>query len=721
MKKYIVQNITETLEKNYMPYAMSVIISRAIPEIDGFKPAHRKLLYTMYEMGLLKGKRVKSNDVVGQTMRLNPHGDSAIYETLVRLTRGNEALLHPFIDSKGNFGKQSSRDMAYAASRYTEVKLDTLCEEIFKDIDKNTVDFMDNYTGSSKEPVLLPTTFPNVLVTPNLGIAVGMASSICSFNLKEICDATIAFIKNPEIDLKKYISGPDFASGGELIYNEAETDTIFRTGRGSFKLRAKYRYDKKNSCIEIYQIPYTTTLELIIDKTIQLIKSNKIKEINDIRDETDLNGLKITIDIKRNCNPDILMGKLFKLTPLQDSFSCNFNILIEGKPMTLGIRQILDNWVKFRLKCISRRINFDIQKKSEKLHLLNGLSKILLDIDRAIKIIRDTDEDKEVIPNLMNSFEIDKIQADFIADIKLRNLNKEYFLNKIKETDDLKKEIEDLKFILEHENEMKNIISKELKEISKKFGIPRKTDIIHETKVEEISEDEFIPDYPVKLFLTKHNYFKKIPLVSLRFANEQNIKEDDYIIQESEATNKSDLLFFSNFRNVYKCKAYDIPDSKASVLGEYLENSLKLEEGEEIIYTVSTLDYSGNMIFGYENGKISKIPLSSYYTKINRRKLINSFGSKSECIFIDFCTEDKDYLLIRDKDRGLLISSSLISAKETKNSNGIQVFNLKQGSLITKILRADEFISEDIEYYRNNKIPSAGHFFVDQDKKSNNI
>ncbi|MDR2940201.1 MAG: topoisomerase IV [Clostridiales bacterium] len=700
---------------------MSVIVSRAIPEIDGFKPAHRKLLYTMYEMGLLKGKRVKSADVVGQTMKLNPHGDAAIYETLIRLTRGNESLLHPFIDSKGNFGKQSSRDMAYAASRYTEVKLDTFCEELFKDIDKDTIDFIDNYTGSMKEPILLPTTFPNILVTPNLGIAVGMASSICSFNLKEVCDATAAYLKDPGADIKKYIAGPDFASGGELIYNEAETESIYKTGRGSFKLRAKYRYDKKNSCIEVYEIPYTTTLEAVIDKIAQLVKTNKVREINDVRDETGLSGLKIAIDIKRNCDPGHLMNKLFKLTTLQDSFNCNFNILIDSKPMTLGIKDILFHWVNFRVKCLERKIAFDIEKKSEKLHLLNGLSKIILDIDRAIKIIRETEEDKNVIPNLIKYFEIDKTQADFIADIKLRNINKEYLMNKINETGELEAEVAHLKFILGNETELKNIISKELKEVSKKFGTQRKTEIIHGEKIEQLSEDDLIIDYPIKIFLTKHNYFKKIPNSSFRFANELNLKDDDYIITEASASNKSDILFFSTLQNVYKIKAYDIPGCKASSLGEYLINMLKLDDGEEILYVAATLGYSGYMVFGFENGKIAKIPLSSYATKINRRKLVNSYSAKSKCIFIDFVDEDKDYLIIRSNDRGLLISSALIPEKELKSSGGVQAFNLKKGSSVTKILRANEFVSDNIEYYRNTKIPSAGHFFTEKDKNSNNL
>jgi len=717
----IKQNITETLKKNYMPYAMSVIVSRAIPEIDGFKPSHRKLLYTMYLMGLLKNRRIKSADVVGQTMKLNPHGDGAIYETLVRLTRGNDALLHPFIDSKGNFGKQTSRDMSYAASRYTEVKLEKICEEVFKDIDKNTVDLVDNYNGQMKEPVLFPTSFPNVLVTSNLGIAVGMASNICSFNLREICNATIAFMKNENIDLKEYIEAPDFSTGGQLIYNEEIFEQIYNTGRGSFKVRGKYRFDKKNNIIEIYEIPYTTTIEAIIDKIISLVKLNKIREVNDVRDETDRNGLKITIDLKRGVEPDVLMNKLFAQTPLEDSFGCNFNILIDGKPMVLGIKPILDYWIKFRISCIHRKFLFEIEKKSAYLHLLKGLSKIILDIDRAIKIIRETETDKEVISNLMKSFEIDEIQANYVAEIKLRNINKEYLLKKIKETDDLEKEIENLKKIADNEKEIKKVIEKELKEISKKYGADRRTEVIRETALEVFEEEDYIEDFPLKLFFTQENYFKKISLASLRGASEQNLKEDDCILQEIDATNKSEILFFSNQQNVYKMKCYEISDCKASQLGEYLINSLQLGVGEEIIYVIATTDYEGNIIFGFDNGKIAKIPLKSYATKINRKKLVKGFTDKAKCVFMDFIPSDDDYVFIRDSDRALLFSSSLVNLKVTRNTVGVQVFNLKKGSVISKLMRKEDFAADDIEYYRSRKIPSAGHFLTDTDIKQNDF
>lgn len=715
------QNITSTLELNYMPYAMSVIVSRAIPEIDGFKPAHRKLLYTMYKMGLLNGNRVKSADVVGQTMRLNPHGDGAIYETLVRLSRGNEALLHPFIDSKGNFGKQTSRDMSYAASRYTEVKLDAICSEIFKDIDKNTVDFVDNYNGSTKEPTLFPTTFPNLLVTPNQGIAVGMASTICSFNLKEVCNATINFIKNPNVDFKKYLLAPDFSTGGALIYNEKEIDTVYETGRGSFKVRGKYRYDKKNNCIEIYQIPYTTTIEVIVDKIINLVKQNKIREVNDVRDETDLSGLKITIDIKKNSDPDLLMNKLFNMTTLQDSFSSNFNILIDGKPMTMGIRDILSNWCKFRIKCLQRQILFDINKKNEKFHLLTGLSKIILDIDKAIKIIRETEEDSMVLENLALGFDIDSIQSEYVAEIKLRNLNKEYLLNRISELDNLKKEIENLEALLNSDIKIRELICTQLKDISKKFGKPRKTEIIDESALTSVEIEDYIEDYPLKIFLTEHNYFKKISLVSLRSASEQNIKEDDKIMQELETTNKSDILLFSNKQNVYKAKAYDLPDCKASAMGEYLTNLLKIQdEDEQIIYIVDTINYSGFMLFGYENGKVAKVALSNYETKVNRKKLINAYSSKAPCVFIQFISEDKDYVAVRDIDKASLFSSSILDEAPQKNSPGTQILTLKKKSFMSRVLNALDFVSDNIEYYRTSKLPTGGHFILDKDKTNMN-
>ncbi len=719
MNNYIEQPITKTLELNYMPYAMSVIISRAIPEIDGFKPSHRKLLYTMYLMGLLKGNRTKSTNVVGQTMKLNPHGDMAIYETLVRLTRGNDALLTPFIDSKGNFGKQFSRDMAFAASRYTEVKLDKICEEIFKNIDKDTVDFIDNYDGSMKEPVLFPTTFPNILVTNNQGIAVSMASSICSFNLKEVCDVTIKFIKNENIDIKKYLKAPDFSSGGELIYNEKEINNIYQTGRGSFKLRGKYRFDKKNSLIEIYEIPYTTTVEAIIDKIINLVKTNKIKEINDVRNETDKNGLKIAIDIKKSANAELLMHKLYSMTPLSDSFSCNFNVLIDGVPKTMGVKEILTEWLKFRIQCIKRQTAYDLEKKKAKHHLLSGLSKILLDIDKAISIIRDTEEDNMVIPNLIDGFNIDKEQAEYIAEIKLRNLNKEYLLNRVKEREQLEKDMKELKDIYDSEELIKNIICMELKEVSKKHGKPRKTEIIYHEEVKEIEEHELIEDYTAKFFLTKENYFKKVTLVSLRSSGEHKLKDEDVIVQEIEANNKAEIIFFSDKSNVYKIKAYDIPEVKVSNIGHYLPNILGMEEDENILYFVITNDFKGHMLFVFENGKIAKIPLEAYQTKVNRKKLINAYSDKSNLISIKYILEDRDIILIRDNVKAILVNTSLIEEKTTKSSMGISVLVNDKNSKVTYCLENDEFLCESIEYYRITELPVNPNLILDNDKKKN--
>ena len=715
------QNITDTLELNYMPYAMSVIVSRAIPEIDGFKPSHRKLLYTMYKMGLLNGDRTKSSNVVGQTMKLNPHGDSAIYETLVRLTEGNFSLLHPFINSKGNFGKQYSRDMAYAAPRYTEVKLAKICNEIFADIDKNTVEFIDNYDATMKEPVLLPTTFPNILVSPNQGIAVGMASTICSFNLREICDTTIKYIKNENIDFLEHLKAPDFPTGGQLIYDKNQIRQIYETGKGSFKVRAKYSFDKKNSCIEITEIPYTTNIEAIIDKVIQLAKSGKIKDITDVRDETDLNGLKITIDIKKSADPDKIMHKLYSSTPLSDSFSCNFNLLIDGHPKTLGVKEILNEWIKFRVNSIKNQLAFDINKKSEKFHLLEGLAKILMDIDKAINIIRNTELEAMVVPNLMSGFDIDEKQAEYIAEIKLRNINKEYILNRIKEIDSLKAEISELKDTLENETKVKNIICSQLKNVSKLYGKDRMTEIITSNDIMEISDEDLIEDYGIKLFLTKQGYFKKISLVSIRSSSDQKLKEDDEIIFEEESTNKSEILLFSDKFNVYKLKANDIVDCKASSLGDYLNNILSLEEDENIIYFCSTIDYSGYMIFGYENGKISKINLTSYQTKVNRKKLINAYSNKSKLIFLTKIDEDCDLFIMRDNDKASVVNTSLIQSNSTKNSTGIKVYTLKQKSIVSKINFKDSFITDDIEYYRSKKIPTTGHFIQEKDKTKNNI
>lgn len=715
------QKITDTLELNYMPYAMSVIVSRAIPEIDGFKPSHRKLLYTMYKMGLINGSRTKSSNIVGQTMKLNPHGDGAIYETLVRLTEGNASLIAPFIDSKGNFGKQYSRDMAFAAARYTEAKLANICNEIFADIDKNTVEFVDNYDSSTKEPILLPTTFPNILVNPNQGIAVGMASSFCSFNLSEMCEATINYIKDDSCDLLKYIKAPDFPSGGELIYNEQELRHIYATGRGGFKVRSKYLFDESNSCIEIYEIPYTTNIESIIDKIILLVKNGKIKDVTDVRDETDLKGLKITIDIKKSTKPDMLMHKLFSLTPLSDSFSCNFNLLIDGRPKTLGISGILKEWVIFRTSSIKRQISYDIDKKSAKLHLLEGLSKILMDIDKAISIIRNTENEIEVVPNLIKGFSIDAIQAEFIAEIKLRNINKEYILNRIKELDTLASEISELMETLKNEVKIKNIICSQLKAVSKKYGKPRKTDIIIESDIEEITQDDLIEDYGIKLFLTEQNYFKKISLVSMRSASDQKLKEDDYILYEVETTNKSDILFFSNRHNVYKLKANDVTDCKASGLGDYLSNLLGLENDEKIIYITATTDYSGYMIFVYESGKAAKVSLSAYATKVNRKKLINAYSAKSKLIYMSHIDTDIDLVLTRNLDKATLFNTELLPPNSLKNATGVQVYTLKKNSLATALFTSDQFITDNLEYYRTKKLPTTGHFIQEVDKSKNNI
>ncbi len=703
------QAITDTIEQNFMPYAMSVIVSRAIPQIDGFKPAHRKLLYTMYKMGLLTGGRVKSADIVGQTMRLNPHGEGAIYETLVRLTRGNGALLHPFVDSKGNFGKVYSRDMAYAASRYTEAKLDAFCAEVFKDIDKDNVEFSDNYNGTMKEPLLLPTTFPNVLVTPNMGIAVGMASSIAPFNLIEICNAAIAYLKDENCDFTKIVLAPDFPTGGELIYDAAAIKQIYETGRGSVKLRAKFTFDKKNSCIEITEIPYSTTIEAIIDKIIALIKANKIKDITDVRDETGLAGLKIAIDIRRSANPDVIMHKLFQLTPLSDSFSCNFNILVNGRPKTMGIREILDEWLTFRIDCVSRRVRFDLNKHREQLHLLAGLSKILLDIDKAIAIIRGTEEDKLVIPNLMKGFDIDEKQAEYIAEIKLRNLNKAYLLNKTNEMDALRRAIEELEQLLNDGNKMNALIAKELREVAKKYGTERKTSIVHEHEIEVPEEAELVADYAVRLFLTEHNYFKKLAVTSLRFANEQTLKPDDRLIATIDTTNRAEILFFTDKMNVYKMKASEFADQKPSAYGDYLPNVLGLSD-ERILYMAATTDYSGFVIFAYENGKVSKIVLSAYQTKMNRKKLVNAYSDKSPLVFMGYYPTETDLVIYRGTDKALLINTELVPAMTQKNAQGVQVLTLKRNSSLTRVVSAAESDLTELERYRSAKIPSSGHF-----------
>ncbi|MBQ7033899.1 MAG: topoisomerase IV [Clostridia bacterium] len=702
----IEQQITDTLEKNYMPYAMSVIISRAIPEIDGFKPSHRKLLYTMYKMGLITGTRTKSANIVGQTMKLNPHGDAAIYETMVRLTAGNEALLHPFVDSKGNFGKQYSRDMAYAAPRYTEAKLDAICTELFGEIDKNTVDFTDNYDGTMKEPVLLPVTFPTILVNPNQGIAVGMASNICSFNLRELCDATVAFLKSEKADLRAVMPAPDFSTGAYLILNEEEMDRIYETGRGSFRLRARYNYDKKNNCIEIYEIPYTTATEVIIDRVVDLIKNNKIREITDIRDETDLGGLKLTIDLKRGTDPDKLMARLYKLTPLEDSFNCNFNILIDGQPRVMGVREILKEWTRFRRGCICRRLEFDIKNKKDKLHLLLGLKKILLDIDKAIRIVRETELDEEVVPNLMAGFGIDKVQAEFVAEIKLRNLNKQYILKRTAETDALAGEIEKLSYILSNDNEVKKLIIASLKETAKKYGKDRKTEIISGDDVETVSVAEEVEDYNLKIFFTKENYFKKISLVSLRSAGDQKLKEDDVIISEFEASNRWDVLLFSNQQNVYKMRLSDINDCKASAMGEYLPNLLGLTGDERIVYAVPTDKYTGYMLFSFENGKVAKTEMQSYATKLNRKKLTSAYSGASPLIDVLYVAEDALVTLYSTSGKLLTFHTENLEAKSTRATQGVQVMRMRKGHTLSAMQPA----TEETLQYKSRNIPSGGYY-----------
>ena len=705
--------ITDVLEKNYMPYAMSVIVSRAIPEIDGFKPAHRKLLYTMYKMGLLGERRIKSADIVGQTMRLNPHGNGPIYETMVRLARGNEALLHPFIDSKGNFGKHYSRDMAYAASRYTEAKLDSICKEIFSGLEKGVVDMVPNYNDTMQEPTLLPTTFPNALVTPNHGIAVGMASSVCSFNLKEVCQATIAWMGNPKTNLKKTLLAPDFSTGGEVLLKPDELEAIYETGRGAIRIRARYRFDKKQSLIEIFEIPYTTTIESIIDKTVALIKTGKIRDINDIRDETDLGGLKIAIDIKKSADPDAIMQRLFSLTPLQDSFNCNFNFLIDGKPKVLGVKEILAEWTSFRISTIKRQLTYDIKHKSEKLHLLLGLSKILLDIDMAIKIIRQTKKESEVISNLMKKFKITESQAEYIAEIKLRHLNEEHLLSRTSEKSDLEKEIVELSETLESDDKIKGLIISHLKEIAKKHGKPRKTGIADFLEMPVVTSEDYVEDYNLKLFLTNESYFKKISLVSLRSASEQYLKDGDKIVQELDATNRDEILIFTNQQNVYKTKAYDLPDCKASSIGEYLENLLDMQPGEKAVYMVAAKDYEGYMLFAFENGKMTKVGLSEYATKTNRRKLINAYSDRSPLVAMIYTPGDIDLYLQRGIDKALVVNSKKLPLTVTKASGGISVFSLKKNSKLT-IMRAANQETDDYDFLRTEKVPSTGHFLHKQ-------
>lgn len=698
-----------------MPYAMSVIISRAIPEIDGFKPSHRKLLYTMYKMNLINGQRTKSANVVGQTMKLNPHGDMAIYETMVRLTRGNDSLLHPLVDSKGNFAKHYSRDMAFAASRYTEVKLEPICKELFGDIDKNTVDFVDNYDGTLKEPTLLPVSFPNILVNPNQGIAVGMASNICSFNLREVCDTTIAFLKSENCDITKTLIAPDFTTGGELIYDEESIRKIYDTGRGSVRVRSKYRFDKKNGYIEIYEIPYSTTSEAIIDKIIELIKSGKIREINDLRDETDLNGLKITLDVKKSCDADMLMKKLFKMTPLEDSFSCNFNILDGTTPKVMGIKEILKNWSVFRQNCIKRKIKFDIDKMTHKLHLLEGLKKILLDIDKAIAIIRGTERDEDVVPNLMKGFDIDEVQANYIAEIKLRNLNKEYIVNRIKDVDELIKELDRLKKILGDNNEIKKIIISELKEISKKYGADRRTEIIYDDDSEDVSVETVIEDYNLKILFTRDNYLKKISQVSLRSSGEQKLKDGDEILCEYDTTNKTDLLLFSDKCNCYKMKTYDIALCKASEWGHYVPNLCEMEPGEKIVFVLPTADYAGDLFFMFDNGKAARVSLKSYETKTNRKKLINAYTDKLNLVQIKYLPQDEDMVVYSSLDKILIFNTSVMQTKTTKNTQGVAVMNMKKKSTIAKVEFLKDVNFTNPDYYRAKNIPATGYYLKDDD------
>ncbi len=713
------QPITETLEKNYMPYAMSVIVSRAIPEIDGLKPAHRKLLYTMYKMGLLGGKLTKSANVVGQTMKLNPHGDSAIYETLVRLTRGNEALLHPLVESQGNFGKQYSRDMAYAAARYTEVRLEPICAELFSDINKNTVKFVDNYDGEMKEPTLLPAAFPNILVNPNQGIAVGMASNICSFNLQEVCDAAIACMKDDKTDILDIMPAPDFSMGAQLIYSKEEMRTVYETGRGSFKLRAKYIYDKANNCIEVREIPYTTTSEAIIGKVMELIKSGKLKEISDARDETGLEGFKITFDLKRGTNPDELMLKLYKLTPLEDSFACNFNVLIKNRPMVLGVKDILKYWIEFRMDCIRNGIRYDIEKKSEKLHLLTGLKKILLDIDKAVSIVRHTERDEDVVPNLMDGFDIDRVQAEYVADIKLRYLNREYILNRTAEIEKLMEELDELNATLSSDKAVKKLIATQLKQIAKKYGQPRKTELIDGEELDVYKEDDHVDDYAVTVFFTRENYFKKVSAVSLRSTtSEHKLKDDDEILQTIETTNVSELLFFSDKCSVYKMKTYDMPDSKVSAMGEYLPGILGLDENEKILYTVVTTDYAGMMLFAFENGKMAKVELNRYETKTNRKKLVGAYSDKSPVCGIRYIRADTDVVALADNNKVLCLNTGKIPLKTTKNTQGVQVMTLrKKGSKMVRVMSAEECEIPDLKHYMTKNIPAAGSFLKKEDSQ----
>ena len=712
------QAVSETLEVNYMPYAMSVIVSRAIPEIDGFKPSHRKLLYTMYKMGLLTGGRTKSANIVGQTMRLNPHGDAAIYETMVRLARGNETLLHPFVDSKGNFGKVYSRDMAYAASRYTEAKLDPICAELFRDIDSDTVDMVDNYDATMKEPSLLPTTFPNVLVSANQGIAVGMASNICSFNLKEVCDTTIALMKNPDHDILETLPGPDFSTGAELLYDEATTREIYSTGRGSFRLRAKWRYVKEGSLIEITEIPYSTATEVIMDKVAELIKAGKIREIADMRDETDLGGLKLTIDLKRGVDPDKLMQKLFRMTPLQDSFACNFNILIAGMPRVMGIGEILSEWTAWRVDCVKRRLYFQVQKKRERLHLLKGLERILMDIDKAIAIIRETELDSEVVPNLMIGFGIDEIQANFVAEIKLRNINKEYILKQTKATSQLEQEIAEMEETLGSPRKLKNVIIKELQQVSEKYGQPRKTEILYNVEeAEPEKEEDETPDYPVTAFVSNGGYLKKITAQSLRMSGEQKFKEGDSLAYSVETTNRAEMLVFTDKFQCYKSRLSDFEDSKASLLGDYLPQKLGMDAGENVLQVIFPGDGRGFVLFFFENGKVAKVPLSAYETKTNRKKLTGAFSDKSPVVKILSLGADAQIAMYSSDGRAMIFSTADLLPKTTRNTIGVAVMSLKKKAVLQNALPLEQSGIENQARYRMKTIPAAGALLREEDTR----
>lgn len=710
------QPITDTLTENYMPYAMSVIVSRALPEIDGFKPSHRKLLYTMYKMGLLTGARTKSANIVGQTMKLNPHGDMAIYETMVRLARGNEALLHPYVDSKGNFGKAYSRDMSFAASRYTEAKLDPICAEIFADIDRDIVDFVPNYDNSMTEPVLLPTRFPAVLVNNNVGIAVSMASNICSFNLSEVCETAAALMKNPEHDIVSTLKGPDFPGGGFILQDENELRRIYATGRGSVKVRSKYIYDKAANCIEVTEIPPTTTIEAIIDKIVEQVKLGKLKEISDVRDESDLSGLKITIDLKRGQDSEAVMKKLFRITPLQDVFSCNFNILVGGMPKVMGVAEILEQWTDFRITCVKRKTKFELARKKEKLHLLTGLKKILLDIDKAIKIIRETEDDAEVVPNLMIGFGIDETQAEYVADIKLRNINKGYILKRIEEIDSLKEEIADMEDILSSERRVKQIIISELGDIAKKYGKPRKTMFIYGTEDEENEAEEEIPDYPVNLFFTREGYFKKITPQSLRMSGEQKLKENDEIIETYDGSNRAELLFFTDKFQVYKARACDFEDGKASVMGDYLPVKLELDPDERIIKMIAAEDYSGTLVMFFENGKCAKVPMASFETKTRRKKLANAYNDGSPLVSMTLIDGDCEFMLSSGAGKVMIFNTVLILPKAARDTQGVQVMRLTRAKLRSAVKYKDGMI-KDADSYRTKTVPVAGTLYdedVDQ-------